>query len=422
MTSSPPTTTVLAVSTAAASLGLLVYYKPNLRQHRMQLVSTIGSLASSILSVAGFLWATLTDLSEEKAQEWKVTIDQLMQYLENSGIGDELYRKLNERFLTNLLLLRGLQEDATYQKIDSRTSNTSMSLPSLDEARRVIKFATASYGVHIMAAVEHELVAFEKPQLKASESLLESICRYTGIPSVEDVWILEYEDTLESLRHVVTVDHARKQIILAIRGTLTLSGVVVDLAGFAESFCGGEAHAGMAKMARAVWEKASSTLKARIEEHVSDYELVVTGHSLGAGVACLITFMVFHEKLVPDHVKVRCFAYAPPPVFASLSAAPEAMAATTAYVHANDVVPSLSIHSIRKLCGLLEKVDDTFRDVGLFGNFRLNMKISRLHHELVGSLDALMRNDDMVVIQGAPTLAIPAHAVVWLRNNDNRHQ
>jgi hypothetical protein len=83
---------------------------------------------------------------------------------------------------------------------------------------------------------------------------------------------------------MVVVDHKKRCVVLAIQGTFSMTGMLVDLAAFLDDFCGGQAHARMAKMARATWKKASEEINVLDSVH-KDYGLVVTGHSLGAGVA-----------------------------------------------------------------------------------------------------------------------------------------
>jgi hypothetical protein len=133
-----------------------------------------------------------------------------------------------------------------------------------------------------------------------------------------------------------------------------MTGMLVDLAAFSDDFCGGQAHAGMAKMARATWKKASEEINL-LDSVPKDYSLVVTAHSLGAGagVACLITILLYYEKKhnpnfmgLPN--KIRCMAYASPPVFYPLLVAADAVQNTVAYVHNMDCVSLLSVDGVRR--------------------------------------------------------------------------
>ena len=145
-----------------------------------------------------------------------------------------------------------------------------------------------------------------------------------------------------------TVDHEHRKVVLSIRGTFSLEEIVLDVAAFSKEFCGGEAHSEMATMAERVWTVAGPKVRNVLEENPG-YELILTGHSLGAGAACLVTIFVQNKRLLPREQKIRCFAYASPPVFTPLEFVPKSVRATTNFVHENDVVPFLSIQKVRKL-------------------------------------------------------------------------
>jgi hypothetical protein len=171
----------------------------------------------------------------------------------------------------------------------------------------------------------------------------------------------------------------------------------------------------MAKMARAVWKEAAEAVRNRVEKWPYD-ELVVTGHSLGAGVACLITIMLHHEKdLLPPNIKVRCLAYAPPPVFHPLDVAKVAQTNITAYVHGRDCVPSLSIHNIRRLFTLLNDLDDANKHLYCWQKLELFFGV----HTPKRLLETVERSHakPLSPVKGAPAFVIPAHVVVWLRED-----
>ena len=81
-----------------------------------------------------------------------------------------------------------------------------------------------------------------------------AISIHTGVAE-EDIRYLYAKDDHDHhvLHHFVAVDHERKCLILALRGTLSLSGAIVDVQGMARDFCLGWAHQGMSEMADGVW-------------------------------------------------------------------------------------------------------------------------------------------------------------------------
>ena len=110
---------------------------------------------------------------------------------------------------------------------------------------------------------------------------------------------VDYGNDINHLRHFVAVDHANRKVVLSVRGTFTLSEIVVDVAGFSrklvqlsvsvaciamDSFqsgilflrvccpnrtgpCfGGEAHSEMYTMAERVWSAAGGTITKMLKE------------------------------------------------------------------------------------------------------------------------------------------------------------
>ena len=49
---------------------------------------------------------------------------------------------------------------------------------------------------------------------------------------------VDYGNDINHLRHFVAVDHANKKVVLSIRGTFTLSEIVVDVAAFSRKWLG----------------------------------------------------------------------------------------------------------------------------------------------------------------------------------------
>lgn len=77
-----------------------------------------------------------------------------------------------------------------------------------------------------------------------------------------------------------------------------------------------------------------------------DYSLVVTGHSLGAGTATVLAFLL--RCKYPDK-DVRCLAYSPPGGLLSTEAATESEKFTLSLVLGDDVIPRTSLANIARL-------------------------------------------------------------------------
>ena len=131
----------------------------------------------------------------------------------------------------------------------------------------------------------------------------------------------------------------RKRAVLAVRGTKEVCDLVTDAHAQSVRFCGGWAHAGMARAAR--WLRSELRL---VLGHLAaaGYDVILTGHSLGAGVAALLTVLL--KRLVPG---VRCVGYATPPVAGGARLLRALGDCCTSLVHRNDAVPRMTLTSLR---------------------------------------------------------------------------
>lgn len=168
----------------------------------------------------------------------------------------------------------------------------------------------------------------------------------------------------------VALDEAAGWVVLAIRGTLSGHDTLTDACATPAAFPGGFAHAGMAA---AAWQVARTHLPAAaaaLAAHPGS-SLLLTGHSMGGGVAALVTALclcgdadvesaVLRGALAsgaqPHAVDralacvraARCVAFACPAV-TSLGLAHALRRSVTAVVAGKDLVPRLSLASVQRL-------------------------------------------------------------------------
>ncbi|VEU35985.1 unnamed protein product [Pseudo-nitzschia multistriata] len=286
----------------------------------------------------------------------------------------------------------------------------------LEEARRYMKYATAVYGQAMINAAQVD--AGGRLDGKVGRVTKETISAHIQVPE-DDIVLLDVSNLKGSsnhLRHMVVVDHEHEKVVLSIRGTFSLEEIIMDVAAFSREFCGGEAHSEMANMAERVWTVAGPKIKEVLSENPG-YEFILTGHSLGAGAACLLSILVQNKKFLPREQGIRCFAFASPPVYTPLEFVPKTVRSTTNFVHENDVVPFLSIQKVRKLLSSLQAVDQYARD-HMSGKqiTSLILGASPPPKDLIASvLEA--EGSRLVPKKGAPTLYIPAETVVLLKEN-----
>ncbi|KAA0043467.1 hypothetical protein IC582_022149 [Cucumis melo] len=127
-----------------------------------------------------------------------------------------------------------------------------------------------------------------------------------------------YKDTRgRAPPYILYLDHDHADIVLAIRGLNMVKesdyAVLLDNRLGKKKFDGGYVHNGLLKAAGWVLDTENETLKDLVKKY-PDYTLTFTGHSLGSGVAAMLTLVVVQnrEKLENiDRKRIRCYAIAP---------------------------------------------------------------------------------------------------------------
>ncbi|KAJ8613406.1 hypothetical protein CTAYLR_002258, partial [Chrysophaeum taylorii] len=164
----------------------------------------------------------------------------------------------------------------------------------------------------------------------------------------------------------------RKTAILAVRGTASVHDVATDVRAFPAPFppqrdfegngawtsvSGTFAFAGMARAAQWLYDETAPALLALA---AGGYDLVLTGHSLGAGVASLLSVMLrngFDDRGL-GHARVRCFGFATP-ACVDRALADKTVGLITSVVLHDDVVPRLTARSLRALMAELLRQRET---------------------------------------------------------------
>jgi Lipase (class 3) len=174
----------------------------------------------------------------------------------------------------------------------------------------------------------------------------------------------------------------------------------------------------MANMAERLWEAAGATVLQLLRKY-ADYEFVITGHSLGAGTACLLNVMCHaNGGSLVDGRRARCFAYAAPPVFAPLELVPAAVQSCTNFIHERDVVPFLSIDSVRHLFASVGTIEKHTQQMNWLSRMRLVSGYQRPDQALLQDVQRASTTRLTPKI-GAPVLAIPAASTLWMREKEN---
>lgn len=383
--------------------------------------STIRTLrrgAGSVASTSGFLSSVATSSVTDPSQfrRCRPTVKAFQLFLQTSGIDLELSSSLNYHLLRNVVLLGRIQTrlNAQNDRRQTSASKRKINIPSREEALRYMRYSTAVYGSSMIAAAEMD--AQGKFDTRLSPLTSTRISEHINLPEEDIVlWDVDYGGDGKHLRHFVALDRVNRKVVLSIRGTFTLSEIVVDVAAFSRPCFGGEAHSEMMTMAERVWEAAGETVNNLLEAN-EDYEFIVTGHSLGAGCACLLNIMCHNNRrrLIQGR-KMRCFAYAAPPVFTALELIPGAVKSTTNYIHETDVVPFLSVDSVRHVFSSVRVIEEYMQTkLTRYERVKLSMGITAPDEDLIEAV-RIASSERLEPKIGAPRLAIPAAASVWMR-------
>ena len=219
-------------------------------------------------------------------------------------------------------------------------------------------------------------------------------------------------------------------------------------------------------MASNIWKESGPKILELMAQH-TDYKLIVTGHSLGAGTACLLTVQLYVEEVfAKDDRIVECFAFAPPPTFwpcdedgddgttsagrpsrslpqsTSKHIGPIRVAArnTVAFIHDNDVVPFLSVSAVRRMIRLLDSIDNETERLWFWQRWKILYEFDDIPKPISRSVmqaekDLLTEEEDATATddgerRGAATKAaapssttkdcpmiIPARRIVWIKHN-----
>uniref|UniRef100_A0A7S2TJX1 sn-1-specific diacylglycerol lipase n=1 Tax=Lotharella oceanica TaxID=641309 RepID=A0A7S2TJX1_9EUKA len=282
------------------------------------------------------------------------------------------------------------------------------------ETHRYCLFATSAYGAIITAATgllsaDSRTRALRSRMEQGSEAgMVRTICETTGI-SEEDVAFLRpaYETSSGHASlcpmHFVAIDSETKAVILSIRGTASLSDALTDLLCAPRKMLGGVAHDGILRSAFAVLGHVSARLVEILRDHPG-FKLVVTGHSLGGGVALVLALLLKAAQeqdrdgripKLPLDVLIEAYAFGPPPVFTPLSELKqEWQQGIYTFVHGMDVVPRLSFVSVLETFRRLQAIDDlkidAFTRVRAIAHpsSKVGTKVMKMIRAALGELDS----------------------------------
>jgi len=185
----------------------------------------------------------------------------------------------------------------------------------------------------------------------------ESLLLVADVPH-SDLVYAQFRNGLSLVPYCILLDHQSQAVIVAARGSLSLDDLVTDVNlepesiqdlgqvhGFEandQQFC----HAGVVASARNVYSdlERHGLLERLLRNDYPNYHLRLVGHSLGAGVATLLGYM-----LKAQYPSLKVYNFSPPGCTMTWELATQCEAWATSFVLDSDMVPRLSVMALESL-------------------------------------------------------------------------
>mmetsp|Transcript_78220 Transcript_78220/g.205265 ORF Transcript_78220/g.205265 Transcript_78220/m.205265 type:complete len:399 (-) Transcript_78220:14-1210(-) len=237
--------------------------------------------------------------------------------------------------------------------------NLGMILKQVSQQRRYAKPITSGFKFN-NARVMRKAARYAKFASAAYGSDKQKMAEYIGSIQGEDIKYV-HQPTGLCPHFFVAADPEGEDIVLCIRGTASAADALSDLACAKEPFMGGKVHSGILDSAQLVADAAKGHLM-RLSQEMPRKSIAIVGHSLGAGAAILATVLLSAEGQPLSRLmaasKVKCYAFASPPVFEPHWALPPWVHASVySFINNMDVVPRACLGTVSKLYLALKAVD-----------------------------------------------------------------
>ena len=246
------------------------------------------------------------------------------------------------------------------EELRSVDFNNLADLQTFKQALHYIKFAMAPYSWPLYAYMNPVLcccnllsfMQFCPCQRRARPHIIKDnscFCYLAGVRKISglnemDIMYASFENDLYRVPFIVCLDHTMQSVVIAVRGTLSMHDIITDLTASTEAIGIPDhptflVHKGMLKTATWLVEKLDELeILETAFGKVNNYQLVVTGHSLGSGVACVSSILL--RDRYPD---LHCYCFSPTGSLVNETAAEYTRSFVTSVTLGQDMVARLSV-------------------------------------------------------------------------------
>lgn len=189
-----------------------------------------------------------------------------------------------------------------FPKVVSSYEDISLGEDELEFLQYAYRFAKAAYGEWMEKGYMSDASSYVLMEAKTTGGVVRQEDENANKTALLNMARLTEKDLVsvcmhgETMRpsHACLLDHERRRAVLCIRGTLTMEDALTNTATDAAKYSSvhsGTVHEGMLQAATFVIDSCKDAM-VRAAQSNPGYELIVTGHSLGAGAAAVITVLL----------------------------------------------------------------------------------------------------------------------------------
>ncbi|KAJ8904110.1 hypothetical protein NDN08_000638 [Rhodosorus marinus] len=243
---------------------------------------------------------------------------------------------------------------------------TQLDLADLEKAHRLSLHAWAAYGSNFEGE-DKDFYEYTDGELAADREFTCGILKL----HTRDLVKLSTSKGPFKPQFYVAVDHSIEAIVVAVKGTTSFDDLMTDLSAnslpivvrpppwsadfHSKRAIVGGTHIGLFLSAKHVLSECRELLIG-LSGEFEEYDIFITGHSLGGGAASLVTILLYNDdEFLAKANPVYCIAIGPPPTVSEPIAEAYNDIITT-FVNQDDLIPTLGVISVATYLELCKEV------------------------------------------------------------------